>query len=127
VPIDEERHARLRVLREQASDIVVPAAVLAEGVMTGRFSYDRRVRQLMGVVRVAEVDESLGYAAGLLRHAAIHGGLDPAPSGIDAIVVMEADALAAREQVLMVTTDVGDFEALASCAVNVDRLSVLGA
>ncbi len=124
-PIDDKRRARLRVLREQASDIVVPAAVLAEGVFTDHVGHDHHVRQLLTHVRVATVDESLGYTAGALRQAAIRAGMEPPPSGVDAVVAAEADARASGDDVRILTSDDDDLELLASLATNAARLSVL--
>ena len=88
----------------------------------------RRARlrlRLLDVVSITDVDEVIGYAAGALRQEAIRAGLDPAPSGVDAIVAAEADARAAGEDVRILTTDGGDFELLASLGANAARLSVL--
>lgn len=124
-PIDEVRRARLRLLREEAFDLVLPAAVLAESVLTGHPGHDHHVRRLLDILRVVDVDASTGLAAGALRRAAVGGGLDPPPSGVDTIVAATADAHAWSEAVLVVTTDGGDFEVLGSLATNAERLSVL--
>lgn len=124
-PIDEKRRARLRALREQADDIVLPAAVLAEGLFSGHVGHDRHVRQLLRDVHVAPTTESTGYAAGSMRQAAIRAAVAPPPSGVDAVVVAEADARATSEDVQIVTTDDDDVELLASLATNAGRLSVL--
>lgn len=124
-PMNEKRRARLRALREQADDIVVPAAVLAEGVFSGHAGRDHHVRQLLAEVDVAPTTESIGFAAGSMRQAAIRAAVDPPPSGVDAIVVAEADARAATADVHVVTSDDGDLELLASLAVNAGRLRVL--
>jgi predicted nucleic acid-binding protein len=124
-PIDEKRRARLRVLRQHASDLVLPAAVLAEGVFTGKVGHDHHVRRLLDAVNITDVDATTGLAAGALRQAARRAGLDPAPSGIDAIVAAEADGLAARDDVRIVTSDGGDLELLATLTTNAGRLSVL--
>jgi hypothetical protein len=113
------------VLREQASDIVVPAAVLAEGVFNGHVGHDHHVRQLLTHVNIAPVDEPLGYTAGALRQSAIGAGMDPPPSGVDAVVAAEADTRAAGDDVRIITTDDDDLELLASLAINAARLSVL--
>jgi hypothetical protein len=124
-PIDARRRARLRALREHADDIVVPAAVLAEGVLTGHIGHDRHVRQLLALVDVAATTEAIGYSAGALRQGAIAAGLQPAPSGVDAVVAAEADARAANEDVQIITSDDEDLELLASLATNAERMSVL--
>ena len=124
-PIDAKRRARLRALREHAEDIVVPAAVLAEGVLTGHVGHDHHVRQLLALVDVAATTEAIGYSAGSLRQGAIAAGLQPAPSGVDAVVAAEADARAANEDVQIITRDDDDLELLASLATNAERLSVL--
>jgi hypothetical protein len=97
-PIDAKRRARLRALFEHADEIVVPAAVLAEGVFTGQVGHDHHVRQLLRDVDIATTVEAIGYTAGLLRQNAIVAGMDPAPSGVDAVVAAEADARAANER-----------------------------
>jgi hypothetical protein len=124
-PIDAKRRARLRALREQADDIIVPAAVLAEGVFTGHVGHDHHVRQLLGYTHVAATTEPIGYTAGTLRQEAIKAGMDPAPSGVDAIVAAEADQRAANDHVQIIITDDDDLEMLASLAPNAARLSVL--
>lgn len=123
-PIDEERRARLRLLRERADDVVLPAAVLAESVLTGHAGHDYHVR-LLDVVNVADVDGATGHAAGALRRAAMHAGMKPPPSGVDAVVAAAADARAARDDVVIVTSDEVDFQLLGSLATNAARLSVL--
>ena len=124
-PIDEQRRARLRLLRDRAEDLVLPAAVLAESVLTGHAGHDFHVRRLLDVVNIADVNASTGHAAGALRRAAMGAGMAPPPSGVDTVVVAVADALAAHDDVVMVTSDDGDFQMLGSLATNVDRLSVL--
>jgi hypothetical protein len=124
-PMDERRRARLRVLREEASDIVVPAAVLAEGVLTGHVGHDYHVRRLLESARVADVDEGLGYAAGALRQQAMSARFDPPPSGVDAVVATLADDLASGDDVEIITSDLDDIELLASLAPHADRLRVL--
>jgi predicted nucleic acid-binding protein len=78
-------------------------------------------------VRVSDVDGPIGYAAGSLRQAAIRGGFDPPPSGVDAAVAAQADALAATDEVVIITSDLDDFEILAALATNASRLSTLRA
>lgn len=127
-PLDERRRARLRVLRESASDLVVPAAVLAEGVLTGHVGHDHHVRRLLDLVHVAEVGKELGFAAGALRQDAIRAGVpgvDPPPSGVDAVVAAEADQRAAGGEVQIITSDGDDLELLASLAANAERLAVV--
>lgn len=51
-------------------------------------------------------------------------GLDPPPSGVDALVAAEADARAAREEVRIITTDAIELGLLASLAANGRRISV---
>lgn len=123
--MDERRRARLRVLREHASDLVVPAAVLAEGVFTGNVGHDYHVRRLLIVANVADVDEELGYTAGALRQDAIRAGFDPPPSGVDAIVAAEADDRASGDDVQIVTSDGDDVELLASLAAHAGRLTMV--
>ena len=124
-PIDEERRARLRLLRDRADDLVLPAAVLAESVLTGHAGHDFHVRRLLDVVNIADVDASTGHAAGALRRAAMGAGMKPPPSGVDTVVAAAADERAAHDDVLIVTSDDGDFQMLGSLATNAARLSVL--
>jgi hypothetical protein len=111
------------VLRETVSDLVVPAAVLAEGVLTGHVGHDYHVRRLLDLAHVADVDEELGYAAGALRQDAIGAGFDPPPSGVDAVVA--ADDLATGDDVQIITSDGDDMELLASLAEHAGRLTVV--
>lgn len=114
------------MLRENASDLVVPAAVLAEGVLTGRVGHDYHVRRLLEVAHVADVDEQLGFAAGALRQDAIRAGADPPPPGVDAVVAAEADERAAAgDDVRIVTSDGDDLELLASLAAHAERLAIV--
>lgn len=124
-PIDEERRARLRLLRDRADDLVMPAAVLAESVLTGNAGHDFHVRRLLDVVNIVDVDASTGHAAGALRLASMGAGMKPPPSGVDTVVAASADAQAAHDDVLIVTSDEGDFQMLGSLATNAARLSVL--
>jgi predicted nucleic acid-binding protein len=125
-PIDEARRARLRLLRERADDLVLPAAVLAESVLNGHPGHDFHVQRLLEMLNITDVDAPLGHAAGALRRAAIAAGQDPRPSGVDAMVVAAADERAANDEVLFVTSDADDFGLLGSLAGHSDRLSVLG-
>jgi predicted nucleic acid-binding protein len=124
-PLDEHRRARLRVLRENASDLVIPAVVLAEGVLTGHVGNDYHVRRLLDLAHVADVDEELGYAAGALRQDAIRAGFDPPPSGVDAVVAAQADDLATGDGVQIITSDSDDMELLASFTEHAGRLTVV--
>ena len=124
-PLDEERRARLRVLHEEASELVLSAAVLAESVLTGHPGHDHHVRHLLDIVDVVDVDTALGHAAGMLRRAALDSGMHPAPSGVDGIVAATADVRATSDDVLIVTTGRGDFEMLGSLALNAARLTVV--
>jgi predicted nucleic acid-binding protein len=124
-PIDEVRRARLRLLRDQADDIILPAPVLAESVLTGHPGHDYYVQRLLDVVNVADVDASTGHAAGALRRAAVGAGMKPAPSGVDTVVAAAGDARAAQDDVVIVTSDDGDFQMLGSLATNAAQLSVL--
>ena len=81
--------------------------------------------RLLELVDIAEVDEGLGYDAGDLRREAMRAGLEPAPSGVDAIVAATADAYASREDVEIITSDGDDMQLLASLADHADRLSVV--
>jgi hypothetical protein len=124
-PIDEARRARLRLLRERVDVLVMPAAVLAESVLTGQPFHDFHVQRLLELVEIADVDVALGHAAGALRRAALAGGEDPPPSGVDVLVAATADARAANDDVLIVTSDGDDFELLASLSPRAHQLAVL--
>lgn len=123
-PDDERSRARLRALRQRTDDLVMPAAVLAEGLLTGHPGRDYHVRRLLDLVDIESVDESLGHVAGELRTGAIRNGVDPPPSGVDALVVAVADRRAARGEVVIVTSDADDVEALALLADHALRLSI---
>lgn len=124
-PLDEERRARLRLLREQSDDLVLPAAVLAESVLTGHVGHDYHVQRLLDVVKVADVDAPAGHAAGALRRDAMKASMQPTPSGVDTIVAAFADSRAAHDDVMIITTDDDDFQMLGSLTTNAARLSVL--
>ena len=124
-PHSEEARTRLRALRRRGDDLVVPAAVLAEGVLTGHPGRDHHVRKLLGLVSVIEVDGPLGHAAGALRVGAIRDGIDPPPSGVDAIVAATANAAAAGDEITVVTSDPGDIAALLAAGSHPDRVSIL--
>jgi predicted nucleic acid-binding protein len=124
-PIDETRRARLRLLRGQADDFVVPAAVLAESVLTGHPGHDFHVQRLLELLDITDVDAPTGHAAGALRRAAVAGGQHPPPSGVDATVAATADARAANDDVLILTSDGDDFEQLGSLTSHPDRIAVL--
>jgi predicted nucleic acid-binding protein len=124
-PIDERRRARLRVLRQQTDDIVLPAAVLAESVLTGHPGHDFHVQRLLELVNITEIDAYAGHTAGALRRAAMSAGHEPPPTGVDAIVAAAADIAATHDDVTIVTSDRDDLELLSSLATRADRLSVL--
>ena len=124
-PIDEERRARLRLLRDRCEDFILPAAVLAESVLTGNAGHDFHVRRLLEMVNIADVDAPTGHAAGALRRAAMNAAMKLPPSGVDTIVAAAADARAANQDVLIVTSDADDFQMLGSRTTNAARLSVL--
>ncbi len=106
------------------SDLVVPAAVLAEGVFTGHPGHDFHLRRLLAVFDVAPLDRDLGLEAGVLRRQALREDPENPPSAVDAVVVAVADALAARDDVVMITSDPDDLELLGSFATHADRISV---
>jgi hypothetical protein len=126
-PIDEKRRARLRALREQADDLVLPAAVLAESVLTGNVAHDYHVGRLLETLNIRGSDGPNGHAAGALRRAAMNEGVDPPPSGVDVIVMAVANECAAQGDVHVVTSDMEDFTTLAALASNGARLSLLPA
>ena len=104
---------------------MLPAAVLAESVHTGHAGHDFHVRRLLEVLNIADVDASIGYAAGALRLASMAAGMKPPPSGVDVVVAAVADARAKHDDVLIVTSHDGDFQMVGSLATNAARLSVL--
>ena len=106
---------------------MLPAAVLAESVLTGNVGHDYHVGRLLDTLNVQDSDEPNGHAAGALRRAAMNEGVDPPPSGIDVIVMAVADEHAARDDVKVVTSDVEDFTILSALAANGGRLSLLPA
>lgn len=123
-PTDQRSRARLRALRARADDIVLPTAVLAEGVLTGHPGRDHHVRRLLGLVSFDDIGEAVGHAAGRLRTAATRADADPPPSGVDAMVVAVADQRASTDDVLVVTSDSDDIEALAVFTVHTERFAI---
>lgn len=117
------KRARLRVLWRQVDDVVIPAAVLAEGVLTGRPGHDIGIHRLLRDISIDTVTEEIGFAAGALRNQALRDG-GPTPTGVDAIVAAVADHHAAEERVVIVTSDEDDLIALAQFADNPGRLSI---
>ncbi len=124
-PHSEEARARLRALRQRADDLVLPAAVLAEGLLTGHPGRDHHVRRLLSLLMVADVTETLGLVAGELRTGAIRGGAHRPPSGVDAIVVAVADSNAAHDDVEIVTSDTDDIAALLVSGRHAARVSII--
>jgi hypothetical protein len=116
--------SRLRAIRQDVDDIVVPAAVLAEGVLTGNPAHDVPVHRLLRESDVAEVTARTGFAAGALRRSALRAGGRTQPSGVDAIVVAVADQRAASDHVVIVTSDPGDLTPLARACQHADRLTI---
>lgn len=124
LPADARGRARLRALRRQAHDLVLPAAVPAEGLFTGHPGHDHHVRALLGVLSIAPVDGPIGLAAGDLRVGAIRDGTSPPPSGVDAIVAAVADEHAGRDEVHVLTGDTGDLTALLAHGRRPERIAV---
>ena len=123
-PSTERGRARLRALRERAEDLTMPAAVLAEGVLTGHPGRDYQVRRLLALVDIESVEEDLGHSAGTLRVLARRGGADPLPSGVDAMVVAYAEARAVRDDIVIITSDPDDLRALATNTERKHRIQV---
>lgn len=123
-PATERGRARLRALRERTEDLTMPAAVLAEGVLTGQPGRDYHVRRLLAVVDIEPVEEGLGHAAGTLRVLTRRGGTAPLPSGVDALVVAYADSRAANDDIVIVTSDPDDVRALATHTERKRRIQV---
>ncbi len=114
-PVDERARARLRALRSEAEDLVVPAGVLAEGLLTGHPQRDFHVRRLLELTRIADIDAGLGFAAGRLRTAVVAVRPARPPSGVDALVVAAvAVDQASADDVVLVTSDVNDLGRLLS-------------
>lgn len=124
-PVDEKARARLRHVQEHVADLVVPAGVLAEGLLTGHVGRDYHVRELLKEASVWNVDEFVGHLAGRLRVGAIDDGVDPPPSGVDAIVAAVADL--AGDDVQMITSDPDDMRALLAHADHAGRVTLLPA
>ncbi len=102
----------------------MPAAVLAEGLLTGHPGRDYHVQHLLSLVDIEPVDEVLGRSAGRLRVTTRRSGADPLPSGIDAVVVACADSRAARDDVVIITSDPDDVQALATHTDHKHRIHV---
>ncbi|HET7488456.1 MAG TPA: hypothetical protein VFJ85_11050 [Acidimicrobiales bacterium] len=110
-----------RALLDAGFDLVVPTVVLAER-STGR-AQDQQLRAALRATRRPPLDEAGAHAAGALRHAVVPTRRR-APSAVDAVVVAAADELARRDDVLVLTSDVADFEALRAHAANGRRIAV---
>lgn len=108
-------------LLEAGYDLVVPTAVLAER-WTGR-PQEHRLRVALRSTRRLPLDEARANAAGELRDKAAPTRRR-APSAVDAVVVAVADHEARRDRVLVLTADLGDFEALRAHAVNGRRITI---
>jgi hypothetical protein len=124
-PSTEQSRARLRALRRRADDLIIPTAVLAEGVLTGHPGHDHHVRTLLNVLSMVDVDVDLGLAAGSMRHQVGAAGAKPLPSGVDALVAALADRRASRDDVMIMTSDPDDLRVLAASGVHPQRVSVL--
>lgn len=124
LPTDERGRARLRALRRRADDLLVPAAVLAEGVFTGHVGRDHHMHRLLDAVDIVAVDRLIGLAAGGLRSATLASGVDPPPSGVDAIVAAVADARAAHDAVVVLTSDASDLRALVDAGEHAARVAI---
>ncbi len=113
--------------------IVNPSAPVGEGDVkptpTGQMIVDfmkgRMPAYIETGMNIVDVDASTGHAAGALRLASMGAGMKPRPSGVDPVVAASADAQATHDDVLIVTSDEGDFQMLGSLATNAARLSVL--
>lgn len=124
-PDNEKARVRLRALRQRADDMVIPAAVLAEGLLAGHPGRDYHVRRFLDTLAVAHVGRELGMAAGALRTKAIGYGADAPPSGVDAIVAAVADSRAANEAVEVVTSDDQDIASLVTLGDHSARVSII--
>jgi predicted nucleic acid-binding protein len=120
----QEPRARLRVLRRQIDDVIVPAAVFAEGLFTGNPAQDVPVHRFLRTVEIPDVTERMGRAAGALRQATFARNGDRRPSGVDAIVAAIAGENAAHDDVVILTSDPEDFVALARGSDHVGRIAV---
>lgn len=116
--------ARLRILRRDLEDVVVPAAVLAEGLFTGNPAHDVPVHRFLQMASITDITERLGRHAGALRQATVGRNGGPHPSGVDAIVAAVADQHAAGAHVVIVTSDPDDLGALTQHADHGERLSI---
>ncbi len=90
--------ARLRVLMEEIDAVVVPAGVLAEGLLTGNPRHDVPIHRLINMGEVHDVDRDIGLRAGALRHEVSRGRTGRPPSGVDAIVAAVAEEHAAHQE-----------------------------
>ncbi|MCU1355785.1 MAG: hypothetical protein JWM89_1203 [Acidimicrobiales bacterium] len=123
-PVDEACRARLRALWNAVDAIEVPAAVLAEGLLTGHPGRDHHVRRLLRSIAVIDIDEFLGLAAGRMRHRVATSGSKADPSGVDALVAAVADQRASVDDVIVITDDAVDLQALLAGATHTERVSI---
>lgn len=108
-------------LLEAGYDLVVPTVVLAER-WTGR-PQDHQLRAGLRAATRPPLDEVRAHAAGELRHK-VPPARRRAPSAVDAVVVAVADLQARRDDVLILTTDLADFEALRAHTSNGRRITI---
>ena len=110
-----------RALLEAGYDLVVPTVVLAERY-TGR-PQDHQLRSALRATQRPPLDEARAHAAGELRDK-VAPTRRRTPSAVDAVVVAVADEVARRDAVLVLTSEVADFDALRAHAVNGHRIAV---
>ena len=108
-------------LLEAGYDLVVPTVVLAERWSGG--PRDDQVRVGLRATRRPPLDEARAHAAGDLR-AKVLPTRRRAPSAVDAVVVAVADHEARRDRVLVLTSDLTDFEALRAQSANAQRITI---
>ena len=122
--VHEGGRARVRLLRRDVETFVVPAAVLAEGLLTGNPAHDVPVHRLLRAADITDVTERLGRTAGDLRQVTIRRAAGSRPSGVDAIVAAVADQHAAHDDVVIVTSDPRDLVPLTLSCDHASRISV---
>lgn len=81
------------------------------------------MRTALQAARRPPLDQARAYAAGALRHK-VAPTRRRAPSAVDAVVVAVADDVARRDDVLVLTSDVADLDALRVLAANSERIAV---
>ena len=115
-----QNRARLRALANAfgpEAEVLVPAVVLAEAI--GGHEGDARRLHLVRRSEVVVIDELRARRAGVLRGSVTGRRL---PSATDACVIAVAEEAAARDDVVVLTSDPEDLARLTEATARTERL-----